>query len=390
MPFSIVFITNLAALVTLLALGNDVAGLVGGALAAGLDVVAAGLIVTAAITMMAYRHGRPRHADHASIQLQGQAGADNEDWKNRATDGSSEIPVLVLDAVARRSDRAGFYRGMSDGGWRDGGAPAVGARRQTRRGGLRRTVDRLLKIVNSVGLKQLEIGFKAMSANAESEQTSANVAATAAAAEQVAESVHRVAQQTGETAHVVRSAAEKANRAAEVIQSMVKAVNSIREILSLITGIAGQTNLLALSATIEAARAGDAGKGFAVVASEVKALATQTARATERITSHLGSLAKISDQALTAVSAVTESIGSIESFENDLSAAMASQDDAVRQINSNAQQAATSTRSVNELISGVAQSSDQVTDAMQQLADVANEIGAGLRGTGEPTAGLRA
>jgi Methyl-accepting chemotaxis protein (MCP) signalling domain len=387
MPFRLVFITNLAALVTLLALGNDVAGLVGGALAAGLDVVAAGLIVTAAITMMAYRHGRPRHADHASIQLQGQAGADNEDWKNRATDGSSEIPFLVLDAVARRSDAPASTEECPMAA---GVTECQQARADKRVAEASDAVDRLLQIINSVGLKQLEIGFKAMSANAESEQTSANVAAMAAAAEQVADSVHRVAQQTGETAHVARSATEKANRAAEVIQSMVKAVNSIREILSLITGIAGQTNLLALNATIEAARAGDAGKGFAVVASEVKALATQTARATERITSHLASLAQISDQALTAVSAVTESIGSIESFENDLSAAMASQDDAVRQINTNAQQAATSTRSVNELISGVAQSSDQVTDAMQQLADVANEIGAGLRGTGEPNASFRA
>jgi methyl-accepting chemotaxis protein len=387
MPFRLVFITNLAAIVTLVALGNDLAGLVGGALAAGLDVVAAGLIVTAAATTMRHGHDRPRLADHASIQPLGQGGADDEDWKNLATDSSSEIPFVVPNSVARRPAAPASTEEIPT--WA-GSEDCQKARADKRVAEASDSVDRLLKIVNSVGLKQLEIGFKAMSANAESEQTSANVAAMAAAAEQVADSVHRVAQQTGETAHVARSAAEKANRATEVIQSMVKAVNSIREILSLITGIAGQTNLLALNATIEAARAGDAGKGFAVVASEVKALATQTARATERITSHLGSLAKISDQALTAVSAVTESIVSIESFENDLSAAMASQDDAVRQINSNAQQAATSTRSVNELISGVAQSSDQVTDAMQQLADVANEIGAGLRGTGEPTAGLRA
>jgi methyl-accepting chemotaxis protein len=92
---------------------------------------------------------------------------------------------------------------------------------------------------------------------------------------------------------------------------------------------------------------------------------------------------------LTAVLAVTESIDTIESFEEQLSAAMISQDDAVREIKANVQQTATSTRSVHELVSEVAQSSDLVTDAMQQLADVVNQMGASFRKTGDPTAGLR-
>ena len=244
-------------------------------------------------------------------------------------------------------------------------------------------LDQLLETINAVGPAQLEIGFKAMSASADSEQTAANVAGVATAAEQIAASVHRIAQQTSKSAQVVRSAAGKATHAACVIQSMVKAVGTIQEILSLISGITSQTNMLALNATIEAARAGSAGRGFAVVASEVKALAGQTARATGQITTHLVSLAKISDEALIGVSALNDSIAHIEEFDNVLTVAMVSQDEAIRPISEHAHEAAANTQNLNESISGVARSSDQITDATQQLADVANRIGINLKNVRE-------
>ncbi|MBS0644850.1 MAG: hypothetical protein JSS43_33700 [Proteobacteria bacterium] len=240
-------------------------------------------------------------------------------------------------------------------------------------------VEQLLAVINTVGLAQLEIGFKAMSANAEAEQANANVAAVAAAAEQIAASIHRITGEARTTVGVVQSAAGEAVRAASVIRSVVDGVGAVRDILSLIAGIARQTNLLALNATIEAARAGEAGRGFAVVASEVKALAAHTAKATEQITAQLTDLDQVSEQALATVAAVTSSIGRIEGFETLLSAALAEQDEAIRRISENAQQAAASTRNVNESISGVAQSSDQITDAAQELADAANRISADLK-----------
>src|SRR5215211_6779506 len=86
----------------------------------------------------------------------------------------------------------------------------------------------------------------------------------------------------------------------------------IDEVVGFIRSIAGQTNLLALNATIEAARAGEAGRGFAVVASEVKALATQTAKATEEISSQIAEIQAATRQAVDKVGAIAAVMGDID------------------------------------------------------------------------------
>jgi methyl-accepting chemotaxis protein len=95
--------------------------------------------------------------------------------------------------------------------------------------------------------------------------------------------VAEITRQVIEGASVAKAAAEQARAADGTVQGLAQAAGRIGDVVRLIGDIAAQTNLLALNATIEAARAGEAGKGFAVVASEVKALAGQTAKATQDI-----------------------------------------------------------------------------------------------------------
>jgi len=95
--------------------------------------------------------------------------------------------------------------------------------------------------------------------------------------------VHKIAEQVDRSRRISSEAVARAEKADARIADLAQAAARIGDVVQLINSVAAQTNLLALNATIEAARAGDAGRGFAIVAQEVKALAAQTAKATEEI-----------------------------------------------------------------------------------------------------------
>lgn len=120
-----------------------------------------------------------------------------------------------------------------------------------------------------------------------SEQATQNVQTVAAAAEELTASIREISQLVTQAADVIREGVRQTLESNEQVQGLATTAEKIGDVVRIISDIAAQTNLLALNATIEAARAGDAGKGFAVVASEVKALATQTAKATEEIAAQI-------------------------------------------------------------------------------------------------------
>lgn len=207
-----------------------------------------------------------------------------------------------------------------------------------------------------------------------SEQASANVQTVATTAEELSTSIQEIGQQVETSARIAGQAVQETQRTATTIAGLVDAAKRIEDVVSLITSIAGQTNLLALNATIEAARAGDAGKGFAVVASEVKALATQTARATEEIQVKVSEIQSATDGARSAMDGIVGTITRMSEIAGTIAAAVEEQNAATLDISSNVQRAASGTEEVTHSIAGVNQAAAETGSAALQVLGAASGL----------------
>ncbi|AWK89799.1 methyl-accepting chemotaxis protein (plasmid) [Azospirillum thermophilum] len=202
---------------------------------------------------------------------------------------------------------------------------------------------------------------------AASEQATANVQTVAAATEELAASIHEIGRQVTTSTAIAGNAVQEAHRTNGTMKELVEAAHEIGEVVALINDIASQTNLLALNATIEAARAGEAGKGFAVVASEVKALATQTARATEDIQTKVKEIQGATSGAQTAIEGIGHTIAEMNDIATAIAAAIEQQNAATREISGNVTQAAQGTEDVSTNIVGVTRAATETGSAATQV-----------------------
>lgn len=220
---------------------------------------------------------------------------------------------------------------------------------------------------------------QATSVSSASEQSSANVQTVAAAAEELTRSVSEIGEQIARSRELSAATVQEANTAKDLIQALSNSSDRVGEVISLIDDIASQTNLLALNATIEAARAGEAGKGFAVVASEVKALATQTAKATDDISIQINEIQRAISVSVASISSVTSSV--IEMGDNTIAiaAAVDEQGAATEEIARNIDEAAQGTEEISRNIvavsEGVNRSSKAAENVKTESANLTNQGG---------------
>ena len=196
--------------------------------------------------------------------------------------------------------------------------------------------------------------------------------AVAVAAEQMAASISEISRQVSYVTTAVRTAVDRASETDSKVAGLAAAADRIGDVVRLISQIASQTNLLALNATIEAARAGDAGKGFAVVAGEVKALAAQTALATNQISTQIVAIGAATNEAVDAVREVGLAIGQVESVANAIAAAVEQQSAATQEISSNVQNvtvATTTSVTAIEVVSSIATQTDTMSRSVLTAAD---------------------
>ena len=170
-----------------------------------------------------------------------------------------------------------------------------------------------------------------------------------------------------------RSCAQAAKTDAR-IADLSQAAGRIGDVVKLITAIAEQTNLLALNATIEAARAGEAGRGFAVVAQEVKALAAQTAKATEEIGNQITGMQSATAESVGAIKEIGTTIDRVAQIATSVAAAVEEQGAATREIARNVQEAARGTSSVAENIRGVNRGAAETGSASSQVLSSARML----------------
>tara|TARA_E500000318_G_scaffold27598_1_gene27796 strand:+ start:814 stop:1938 length:1125 start_codon:yes stop_codon:yes gene_type:complete len=219
--------------------------------------------------------------------------------------------------------------------------------------GVKRTVE---TVSSSAG--EMESTAQSLAANAE--QTNQQSATVSSATEELTASVNEIARQISESTRAVGNAVDAASQSEKMVSELLAAAQKVGEITEIIADIAEQTNLLALNATIEAARAGEAGKGFAVVASEVKNLATQTANATEEIAQQVKGIQDSTQTTADSIGKIAEIIAQVNEIGTTISSAVEEQSAATQEVSSN--------------ISGVAQATEESGASATNVLEFARSL----------------
>lgn len=243
-------------------------------------------------------------------------------------------------------------------------------------------------VVQTVASASSQLGTTASSmastASQASERTSqlsqdmqdANVGATAAAAasDEFALSINEISRQAASSSQLARLANDATEEADTTISALSNSAEQVGHIVDLIQTIAQRTNLLALNASIEAARGGEAGRGFAVVASEVKELAMQTSRATQQVAEQISAMQDTTGASVAALRAIAGQVHELETTAVSIASAVDQQSVAGQDLARNIDLAARGTDKVAEHIQEVRELSLSTGAAANQVLSSANDL----------------
>lgn len=222
---------------------------------------------------------------------------------------------------------------------------------------------------------------------AASEETSVNVSTVASATEEMTASAQEISKQVSDVAAKASETSTSASRTSEQVNQLSSLVSNIGEVVTAIKDIAEQTNLLALNATIEAARAGEAGKGFAVVADEVKKLATETGKKTEEIENRIAEIQKATQASVQAMQVIITNISDIDGLSATAAGAVEEQNATISEITRNIAEVSAAARDVASVIGNVQQgaydtgrSAELMRGASENIARLSSDLESAVSG----------
>jgi methyl-accepting chemotaxis protein len=230
---------------------------------------------------------------------------------------------------------------------------------------------------HSVSAAAEEMSSNITSVAAGMEETTANLAYVASATEEMTSTIGEIAQNSEKARRITDEANRQATRITDQINELGAAAREIGKVTETITEISSQTNLLALNATIEAARAGAAGKGFAVVATEIKALAQQTAAATEDIKGRIAGVQSATAGGITEIGKVSQVILEVSAIVASIAAAIEEQSAATKDIARNINEASVGLKDANSRVSETSHVSREIAKDIVSVDQSAREMAGG-------------